>query len=410
MRGRTYILVVAALGCLCVAAYSQGRAGAVEWPQFRGPERTGRSTETGLLKQWPEEGPPKVWSISGLGEGYSSISVKDGRIYTMGTHDGGEAVFALDFNTGKQLWVKNSSERVFTERRGNGPRCTPTTDGKYLYTEDTFGMVICWEAEDGKQVWRISLTRDLGGGVPNWGYTESPLIVGRAVIVTPGGGRGAIAALEKKTGKVIWQSRDVRTPASYASPILVTVGESRQIINSLTRRMVGVDAETGRLLWDFTEPIARITCATPVEHEGVVFATSGYRQGSGAVRVSGQGAEQLWYDKSFGNHHGGVIRLGDHVYGFFNDLRCVEMKTGRIVWRNRSVGKGSLVYADGHFYCLSEGNTVALVEATLEGYKEKGRFRIPRSGRPSWVHPVVVGGRLFIRDQDTLTCWDVKAK
>jgi outer membrane protein assembly factor BamB len=381
-----------------------------DWPQFRGPGRTDRSDETGLLKEWPKEGPPKLWSASGLGEGYSAISAKDGRIYTMGSSEGKEAVFALEFSTGKILWTAISDNRVFEESRGNGPRCTPTTDDTYLYTEGALGSVTCWEAESGKQVWKVSLTKDLGGRVPPWAYTESPLILGKAVIVTPGGGKGAIAALDKKTGQVIWQSKEVKTGAAYSSPIFATIGNQRQIINGLAKRMVGVDADSGKYLWEYTEPCPDIYITTPIEHDGLVFATADYQKGSGVVKITPEGAQQVWYDKSFGNHHGGVILVGEYLYGFFDDMRCVEMKTGKVVWQNRSVGKGSLTYADGHFYCLSEGRTVALVEATSDGYKETSRFKFAGPKRPSWPHPVVVGGRLFIRDQDTLHCWDVKAK
>jgi len=420
MRARQILMVVAVLCVAVCPLYSQTRAGTGEWPQWRGPERTGRSSETGLLKAWPEGGPRKIWSVGGLGEGYSGISVKDGRIYTMGTSGGGEAVFALNFSDGKKLWTQKSSDRVFTEKRGNGPRCTPTTDGKYLYTEDALGNVTCWEAADGKRVWQVSLTQDLGGRVPNWGYSESPLIVGRAVVVTPGGRKGAIAALNKKTGQVIWQSPDAHHQAAYSSPILVTVRGKPQIINmtatgprvgrSRQGTMIGVDAENGKLLWEFSKGVAPIVCCTPVYHEGLVVATSDYRAGTGAADISGGSAREAWFIERRGSHHGGVIRVGDHLYGFIDRLTCIKFKTGEIAWSDPSVGKGSLTYADGHFYCLGEKQGVALVEATPEGYREKGRFRIPDSGRPSWAHPVVVGARLFIRDQDTLTCWDVKAK
>ena len=418
MTARRFLTVFAALCVLSCPAFSQ--TAPTEWPQWRGPEREGRSVETGLLKQWPEGGPPKLWSIDGLGEGYSAISVKDGRIYTMGTAGGSEVVFALDFKTGKKLWTKASSNRIYQNDKGNGPRSTPTTDGKVLYTEDGLGTVSCWEASNGRRIWHVSLTADLGGRVPNWGYSESPLVVGKAVIVTPGGRKGAIAALSKKTGKLIWQSARAHHAAAYASPILATVNGKPQIINMTgtgprqgRRRlgtMIGVDANTGQLLWEFSTGVAQIVCCTPVYHDGVVVASSDYGAGTAAADISHGNPRQLWHLDRRGSHHGGIIRVGDYIYGLIDALTCVKMKTGEVAWRHRSVGKGSLTYADGHFYCLSENQTAALVEATPEGYKEKGRFKIPKSGKPSWAHPVVVGGRLFIRDQDTLTCYDVKAK
>jgi len=419
MKAGRYLAVATVL-CVLAGPLCAQRTGAPEWPQWRGPEREGRSAETGLLKQWPEGGPKELWSINGLGEGYSGISVKDGRIYTMGTSDGGEVVFALDFQTGKVVWTGKSSDRVYQNNRGNGPRCTPTCDGKFLYTEDGFGMVSCWEASSGKRVWQVSLTRDLGGRIPNWGFSESPLIVGRAVVVTPGGSKGAIAALGKADGRVIWQSKDAHHAAAYASPILIDVKGKKQIVNMTgtgpqvgrqrAGTMIGVDAENGKLLWEFSKGVAQIVCCTPVYHDGVVVATSGYGAGTAGADITGGSARELWHIEKRGSHHGGIIRIDDHIYGLIDAMSCIKLKTGEVVWQNRGVGKGSLTYADGHFYCLSESQTVGLVEATPEGYKEKGRFKIPKSGKPSWTHPVVVGGRLFIRDQDTLTCWDVKAK
>ena len=409
------------IGLVCVLATisavllcSQARAGAPEWPQWRGPERTGVSTETGLLKEWPTAGPAKIWTTTGLGEGYSGISVKDGRIYTMGASDGGDAVIALDFKTGKQLWATKTSDKVFNDGRGNGPRCTPTCDGSVLYAEDAFGNVVCLEAATGKQLWKIALT-DLGGKRPNWGFAESPLVLGNALIVTPGGRGGAIAALDKKTGKLIWQSKEVTTGAAYSSPVYAELGGKKQIIQGLAARLVSVDATNGKLLWDMKNGMADIYCTTPVVAGDVVVGTSGYNKGTGAMRVNAQGAQSAWFEPSFGNHHGGVVLVGGYLYGLFDggrgsELKCVDPKTGKVVWSNGSVGKGSLTCADGMLYLLSEGNTVGLAEATPDGYKEHGRFKIPKSGKPSWAHPVVVNGCLFICDQDTLTCYDVKGR
>jgi len=406
MRNALQVLTVVLM--LCVATHAQ------DWPQFRGPDRTGRSVETGLLKAWPEGGPKKIRTVTGLGEGFSTISVKDGRIFTMGNSDRGQVVIALDFETGKRLWTGVVNEKNYTNKRGNGPRATPTVDGDLLYTEGGYGNVACWEASTGKRVWQLSPPRDLAGTQPGWGYSESPLVVADALIITPGGKQGAVAALDKKTGKVIWRSRDVQNKASYCSAILTTVADTRQIVAGVEGRLVGLDAANGKFLWAFSEPITGVCAATPIVHEGLVFGSTGYGAGSGAARITRAGAQKVWHDKSFGNHHGGVVRVGDYVYGFFNrslKLYCVEMKTGRVAWQDRSVGKGSLVYADGHLYCLGEGRTVGLVEATPDAYKEKGRFRLPRGPRQrSWAHPVVVRGKLFIRHDDALYCYDVKAK
>ena len=415
MKWKRILGVAAALCLLTLVVHSQTDRPAAEWPQWRGPERTGRSSETGLLKQWPEGGPKKIWTITGLGAGFSSITVKDGRIFTMGNSGEGQADFALDFKTGKKLWTSVVNSRNYTNKRGNGPRGSPTVDGEFVYTEGGYGTVSCCEAATGKRTWQVSLPGDMGGTQPGWGYSESPLIVGRAVIVTPGGRQGAIAALDKKTGRVIWRSTEVRAGASYCSAVIVTVDGKKQILNGLSKRVVGVDADTGKPLWEFREPASEVCAASPIVHQGLVFVSSSYGKGGGAARITARGAEKVWHDKKIGNHHGGVVRVGDYVYGFFDgmgrNLCCVEMKTGRVAWKDRSVGKGSLVYADGYLYCLGEGGTVGLVEATPDGYREKGRFRLPRGGKGrSWAHPVVVGGRLFVRHGDCLHCWDVKAK
>ncbi len=407
--------VLASLGLvtsLLIAA--QHQLTGADWPQWRGPNRDDISAETGLLKDWPEGGPKVLWKATGLGEGYSSVSVKDGRVYTMGTTDGGEAVFALDFKTGKQLWAAKTSDKVFNESKGNGPRCTPTCDGAVLYAEDAFGIVSCIDAATGNCQWKVPLT-SLGGRRPNWGFAESPLVVADMLIVTPGGAQGAIAALDKKTGQTLWQSKDVTTAAAYSSCVLADIAGKKQIINGLDQRMVSVDAETGKLLWDFTQGMAQIYCTTPVVAGDIVVGTSGYRKGTNAVTVGADGAKPAWFEPSFGNHHGGVVALGGYLYGIFDvgrgsELKCVDAKTGKVAWSNPSVGKGSVTCADGMLYCLGERNTLALVEATPDGYREHGRFSIEKSGKPSWAHPVVSGGCLFIRDQDTLVCYDVTAK
>ena len=236
---------------------------------------------------------------------------------------------------------------------------------------------------------------------------------GNFLIVTPGGEKGTLAAIDKYTGRMVWQSKAVTYPASFASPIAATIKGVRQIINSTAGVLISVDRD-GNFLWEYKEPAQKNSAATPIVHQDLVFASSHYKVGSGVARISKEGnvfkVTPLWFEKKFQNHHGGVIRVGDYLYGFGDKLTCLDMKTGYIVWSNPSVGKGSLVYAEGHLYCLGEKNVVGLVEATSAGYKEKGRFEIPKTDRPSWSHPVVIRKRLFIRDQDTLTCWDIKSR
>ncbi len=285
----------------------------------------------------------------------------------------------------------------------------------------------CLDARTGEVIWSLHLVKDLGGRVPGWGYSESPLVDGDHLIVTPGGDQGCLAALDKRTGKVVWRSKDVTDRAHYSSAIVANVDGVRQIIQftggggrrrdpgASPPRVVGVDAETGRLLWDYTNSANRTAnVATPIYQDGYVFTSSAYGTGGGLVRLKRDGekfaAEEVYFEKSMANHHGGIVLVDGYLYGFGSGgLICMNFKTGEIAWRARSVRKGSLCYADGHLYCLGERNEMALVEANPREYVEKGRFPTPQTDRPSWAHPVVANGRLYIRDQNLLLCYDISA-
>lgn len=299
--------------------------------------------------------------------------------------------------------------------QGDGPRATPTVVGDRLYTEGGFGDVTCLDAATGKTIWHVNLAKDLGGGVPGWGYSESPLVSGNLVFVTPGGKDGTVAALNPNTGKTVWRSQGLTDRAHYASPVVAEIAGQKQVVQFSGAAMFGVSFDDGNLLWSYKGAAnGTANCASPVIDGDLVLASSAYGTGGGVVRISAKGetqnAEEQWFEKSFANHHGGIVKVGDHAYGFgSNSLLCVEFKTGKIAWQERSVGKGSLVYADGHLYCLGESHAVALVEANPTAYVEKGRFQIETHGRPSWAHPVVANGRFYIRDQHTLTAYDVKA-
>jgi outer membrane protein assembly factor BamB/Ca2+-binding EF-hand superfamily protein len=296
---------------------------------------------------------------------------------------------------------------------GDGPRGTPTIDGQRLYAEGGNGDLSCLEVATGKTLWHRNLVRDLGGGRPGWGYCESPLVVDDLLIVTPGGNKGTLVALNKLTGEEVWRSTGVKEGAQYSSPVLAELAGVRQVVQFARNSVFGVRASDGAFLWSYSaanNSTANIT--TPIAADNHVFASSGYGTGGGLAQIipSGDGlrAEEVYFEKKMANHHGGLVRVGDHLYGFGNGgLICMHYLTGEIAWTARSVSKGSLVYADGMLYCLGEGHQVALVEATPEEYRERGRFKIESFGRPSWAHPVVSGGRLYIRNQQRLTAYDV---
>jgi outer membrane protein assembly factor BamB len=583
-----------------------------DWPQWRGPNRDGISRETGLLKEWGNDGPKRLWQVNSVGVGYSSIAVKDGRIYTQGDLDGVEHAICLNAKDGSTLWAvqpgplaeqlinridnefksldrnsdgkidelealdrfgwdfnrsdrpaeskeplaaqraarllekldtdksgslsfseagqllrdkfeqidaeeksadaaalakkratayiksldNDSDERLnkqeakyagldrffdqadqqdpdtkkgdeqltaaeieqFLAKRqpgrdgvvsakeledfyarnknngdgqlsrdelktmfggyrngmGDGPRGTPTIDGDKVYVEGGHGDVSCLEAETGKTIWHVNLSKSFGGGLPGWGYSESPLIVGDLVIVTPGGKLGTLLALNKQTGERVWQSGDVNEGAHYSSPVLAEINGIKQIVQFGNQSVFGVSLADGQRLWNYKAPAnGTANCCAPIVDENFVFASSSYGTGGGLAKIieagSTQQVEEQYFEKKMQCHHGGIVKVGDYMYSNGGDtLMCIEFKTGNIMWQHRSVGKGSLVVADGMLYLLSEGHQVALAEATPEEYREHGKFKIEGHGRPSWAHPVVASGVLYIRDQDSLTAYDVK--
>jgi len=389
-------------------------SGPGDWPQWRGPERNGISKDTGLLKQWPSSGPQQTWSISGLGEGYGSLSVKGDRVFVQGTRGGASLVFCLNRADGKTVWSTALGAKV-SQSEGNGPRSTPTVDDNRVYILTENGDLACLNARDGGPVWRKNILKEFGGSNPRWLISESPLIDGDRVIVSPGGRSAGMVALDKMTGKEIWRTKDLSEEAGYSSAIAADVGGVRTIMNFTSRAAVGVRASDGKLMWrnsSMVNPYAN--CSTPVFHDNKVFFTSAYDMGGALIGLSAQNgevkAQELYFTRDMKNHHGGVILVNGYLYGFNGDtvLTCIEFGSGKKMWMNRSVGKGSLTYADGMLFILSEKNVVGLAEANPNAYVEKGRFSIPDQGKESWAHPVVIGGRLYIRNQGTLTSFKVK--
>ena len=402
-----------------VLLFVQGLCAAnLDWPQWRGPDRTDVSKETGLLKSWPPGGPKRLWLYEKAGEGYSGPAIVAGKLFTMGTRDESECLLAIDANTGKELWVARIGS-VFRERRGNGPRCTPTVDGDRVYAMTGEGELACASVADGKILWEQRMT-DLGGIVPHWGYTESVLVDGDKVVCTPGGSKGALAALEKKTGKLLWQSAEFAEPAHYSSMIVAEVDGMRQYIQLTENAVVGIAATDGKLLWKSDFPGRTAVVPTPIYQDNHVYVTAGYGAGSKLVKIGpGNKASDVYENKVMKNHHGGVILVGGHVYGHSDGSGwvCQNFKTGAEVWaERRALGKGAIAYADGMLYCLDEeSGTVVLIEASPQGWKEHGRFKLDpqtkiraQQGR-IWTHPVISNGKLYLRDQDLIYCYDVKA-
>jgi outer membrane protein assembly factor BamB len=387
-----------------------------DWPQWRGPQRDGHSADKGLLNALPPGGPPLVWKTNGIGHGYSSVAVVDGKIFTMGDGPGSSFAHALALN-GNHLWMA----KVGNVGGGGGypgPRCTPAVDGGRVYVLGQHGDLVCVDADAGTEVWRKNLGKDFNGKVGGWGYSESPLVDGDKVLCTPGGPDGAMVALNKKTGETLWRSTDYTDSAQYSSIIVEEIGGVRQYIQLTGASVAGISAKDGKLLWRAPRKGNTATIPTPVFHDNCVYVTSGYGVGCKLFTIT-PGAEfkvePVYTNTVMVNHHGGVILAGEHLYGYSDGKGwvCQEFKTGKMLWRHKGVGKGSITYADGHFYLRSEdgSGTVALIEASPESYRERGRFDQPdRSDKNSWPHPVIAGGRLYLRDQDLLLCYDVQNK
>ena len=403
------VLLLAIVALLCLAGQIMAQA-TTNWPQWRGPGRDGISKETGLLKQWPADGPPLVWKAAGAGRGYSSLAISNGKVYTMGLRGDREFVIAFDVATGKEAWA-TAHGAAFHNDQGDGPRGTPTVDGDRVYALGGNGDLTAFDARSGKIAWTKNVLKEFGGENITWGISESPLVLENKVLVNAGGPGASIVALNKSDGSLVWKSQSDR--AGYSSAIPLTLNGLTQVIFFTGRRAVGLDAKDGRLLWEYAKPAnGTANAATPIARANRVFISSDYGTGGGVIEIKPDNkAEELWFSKNMRNHHSSSVLVGDHLYGFSGSiLTAMKFDTGEMAWRERSVGKGSLVYADGHLYCLSEAGVVGLVEATPEGYKEKGRFRIQQSSSPTWSHPVVAGGRLYLRDQDTIYAFDVREK
>ncbi len=392
------------LGFFCVAFL----ACAADWPQWRGIQRDGISPETGLLDAWPKGGPPLVWKISGLGEGYSSGAISGGRLFIQGQQGNEEYVLAFDAGTGKQIWRAHTGI-PFNESRGEGPRSTPTVDGDRVYALAADGMLVCLDAASGKRIWGFNIVDSFHGHVLTWGMSESPLVDGDRVIVTPGGRGAAVVALNKMTGKLLWQSQNDR--AGYSSPMPWDAGGAHRVVVFTGDAAIGLDQADGKLLWRY-ERVANGTAniATPIVHEGEIFLSSDYGTGCVLLKTAADGsASEVYFNRDMRNHYSTSVLVGDYLYGFSSSiLTAMKFSTGEVAWRNRSVGKGSLIYADRNLYVLGEDGVVGLVEATPAGYHEKSRFEIAKGGYPTWSQPVIANGKLYIRDQDNLYCFNVK--
>ena len=415
MKKRLALLVV----CLSFFALA---AGAANWPQWRGPQRNGISSETGLLKEWPKDGPKLLWQVRDIGSGYSTPAVVGERLYLL-TNKGMEEEFvrALEVKDGKQAWSTRIGKVGNPNQEPSYPaaRSTPTVDGELLYALGSDGDLVCLERATGQVRWQKNLRTDFGGQPGIWAYAESPLIDGDVLVCTPGGAEATLVALNKRTGQLLWKSPvPGGDQAAYASAIVATVAGVRQYVQFLQKGLVGVDAKSGKFLWryDKTAQGSPANIPTPVGRDNYIYSATG-RGGGGLIKLNVNQnraePEQVYSSPRLPTAIGGAVLVGDYLYGTTSQaLVCADFKTGDIKWTDRGVGAGSLCYADGRLYLHGENGELALVEATPEGYREKGRFIPPdqpdRGQSKAWAYPVVANGRFYIRDFGVLWCYDVQ--
>jgi len=405
---------------------STGADRPADWPRFRGPNVDGLSPEKGLLQTWPEAGPPLIWKLEGLGNGYSTIAIADGRILTMGDREEGskETQFVLCFSLAerKLLWATPVGDP-----HSDGPRCTPTVDGDRTYAVTTDGNLVCLETATGKLAWKKNFRDDFGGKMMSgWRYSESPLVDGEKLLCTPGGQDAAIVALDKHTGAVIWKSalgeigRKGKDGAGYSSMVAADIDGVRQYVQIMGRGAVGVAADDGRLLWSYNK-IANGTAniPTPIVRGNHVFVTTSYKTGSALLRLTRDGnrmkAEEVWFHgpDQFENHHGGVVLVGDYLYGGDGQNQgkpvCLEFLTGKVMWKAKAPGRQSaaVLFADGNLIFRYQDGTVALIEANPKEFLVKGQFSQAVTSGPAWPYPVIHDGKLYLRSKNTLMCYDI---
>jgi outer membrane protein assembly factor BamB len=429
MRTRSPLALAACLACLSGAL-------AADWPQWRGPDRSGVSKETGLLQSWPKGGPSLLWTYKNAGVGFSGPAVVGGTIYIMGAREDAEYLLCLD-GEGKEKWAAKIGP-VFdfkTNQWSRGPNATPSVDGGLVWGLGSQGVLVCVRATDGTEVWRKDLPREMdaavnpiGGGPENfgWGFDWSPLVDGDQLVITPGGPKGLVAALDKKTGKELWRSKDVPEKATYSSPVILEVGGVRQYVALTQKGVVGVDARGGDLLWSYTREDAfpDVAIPTPVVQGSRVYTTA-WGAPAEVLEVEPDGkkfkAKLAWSEKQISNIQGGVALVDGFVYGYHADRawECQDFASGKVRWESnrRALGPGSLIAADGLLFCLGqkgELGDVALLQAAPDKYVQKGRFLLPEGSKlrkPSgrvWTHPVLSDGKLYLRDQELLFCYKVK--
>lgn len=419
------LLNACALAALSVSSCLQGVSQA-DWPTFRGADRTAIAPDTNLLDQWPEKGPKLVYDTEGAGRGYASLAIADGKMYTLGdapstASDKAEYLSCFDAKSGKHLWsVKTGEPWNEGQPDWQGSRSTPTVDGKIVYVVTPHGLLVA-ASTDGKKLWEKNLKTDFGGDKADpWGYSESVLIDGDDLICTPGKPEATMVALNKKTGELKWKSpRPDDTGAGHGSVVISHVGNTKVYVNTTGKGAMGVRASDGKLLWTYDIDKTVAVIPTSIIHDDLVFMVAGYGRGGALLKQVQDGdsikIEEIYpLKKELSNKHGGVVLVGKYLYGDSDDKGipyCADLMTGKIEWKGRGSGKNSasVAAADGHVYVRYSDGTMTLVNADPGEFKEVSHFTVPHSGdHPSWAHPVIDEGKMYLREGDHILCYDIK--
>ncbi len=395
---------------------------AKDWPQWRGPDRTGLSTETGIIKDWKKSPPKLLWNVEGTGKGFSSVSIADGVIYTTGNFENGQGVSAISQKDGKLLWQTPVTDEV-PKHGYDGARCVPTIDGDRLYVTASNGLIACLSTK-GKVLWSKDFKEEWDGKMMSgWGFSESPLVDGDRVVCTPGSDKAFIVSLDKKTGATKWKTKlgevgkKGKDGAGYSSIVISNAGGVKQYVQMTGRGLIGIRAKDGKFLWNYNK-VANSTAniPTPIVSGDHVFGSTGYGTGSALLKLDGKSAEEVYFlkPKTLQNHHGGMVLIDGHIYCGHKhnggDPICVELETGEVKWGpEKGIGHGSacVTYVDNHLIYRYQSGHVVLVKATPQGYEEKGSFMPAHQEKESWAHPVVSDGKLYLREQNHLMCYEL---
>lgn len=411
-----WILIAAARGA------GMGRAAGQDWPQWQGPGRDNVSGERGLLARWPEGGPAMVWSASGCGKGFSTVAVADGVIYTSGSTNGETFVIAFDLE-GRALWQApnggswEAAPRMAWAKNYDGARGTPTVADERVYHLGESGTLTAFDGRKGTSVWSLDIAKRFGAECPNYGYTESVLVDGDRLICCPGGTKGFMVALDRKTGETVWANTNIQEGVGFGSAILVEGKGLRQIVTMTEEGIIGVEASAGKLLWrhPFTNR-RKNNIPTPVHRQGFILASTGYGGGSILLRLSYDdrkaSVSEVWSNDNLDSMYGGFVVMDGCVYGAANRKPawvCLDFETGRLRYREPGKAMGAATYADGMLYCLDQEGRMALVRCTPERHEVISHFTVPSGGAGKyWSCPVVCGGRLYVRHADRLYAYRVR--